>query len=152
MGYSLRDPTQLVKLPRMRRTHVVAALLILAIGLLTAGCLQGTDETATADTVVGELSIPEPDTEALPALELTGDPVAGKAVFTGASSCGGCHTLADAGASGAVGPNLDETKPNNELTITRVTKGQGGMPAFGEQLTPQQIADVAEYITQSTAG
>ena len=136
----------------MRRTHVVAALLVLAIGLLAAGCLQGEDQTATPDKVVGEVPIAEPDTEALPALELTGDPVAGKAVFTGASSCGGCHTLADAGASGAVGPNLDETKPDSELIITRVTKGQGGMPAFGEQLTPQQIADVSAYITQSTGG
>lgn len=136
----------------MRRTHVVAALLVLAIGLLAAGCLSGTDQTATPEKVVGEVPVAAPDTEALPALKLTGDPVAGKAVFTGASSCGGCHTLADAGASGAVGPNLDEAKPNTELVVSRVTKGQGGMPAFGEQLTPQQIADVAAYITQSTAG
>ena len=73
-------------------------------------------------------------------------------MFTGASSCGGCHTLADAGASGAVGPNLDESKPDTELVVTRVTKGQGACPPFGEQLTPQQIADVAAYITQSTGG
>jgi len=136
----------------MRRTHVVALLLVLAIGLLAGGCLQGEDQAATADTVVGELPTTTPDTSDLPALELTGDPEAGKAVFTGASSCGGCHTLADAGASGAVGPNLDESKPDNELIVTRVTKGQGGMPAFAEQLTPQQIADVAAYITQSTGG
>ncbi len=136
----------------MRRTHVVALLLILCIGLLAAGCLDGTDQTATPDKVVGEVPVVAPDTEALPALELTGDPVAGKAVFIGASSCGGCHTLADAGASGAVGPNLDETKPDTELIVSRVTEGLNGMPAFGEQLTPQQIADVAAYITQSTAG
>jgi mono/diheme cytochrome c family protein len=136
----------------MRRTHVVAALLVLAIGLLAGGCLDGTDQTATPDKVVGEVPVATTDTEALPALELTGDPEAGKAVFTGASSCGGCHTLAAAGASGAVGPNLDETKPDNELIVSRVTEGLGGMPAFGEQLTPQQIADVAAYITQSTGG
>jgi len=136
----------------MRRTHVVAALLVLAIGLLAGGCLDGTDQAATPETVVGEVPVAEPDTEALPALELTGDPAAGKTVFAGASSCGSCHTLADAGASGAVGPNLDESKPDTELVVTRVTNGQGGMPAFGEQLTPQQIADVAAYITQSTAG
>ena len=136
----------------MRRTHVVAALLVLAIGLLVGGCLDGTDQTATPETVVGEVPVATPDTSDLPALALTGDPVAGKAVFAGASSCGGCHTLADAGASGAVGPNLDESTLDNELIVTRVTKGQGGMPPFGEQLTPQQIADVAAYITQSTAG
>lgn len=136
----------------MRRTHVVAALLVIAIGLLAGGCLDGTETTATPDKVVGELPTTTPDTGDLPALALTGDAVAGKAVFTGAASCGGCHTLADAGASGAVGPNLDQSKPATELIVARVTKGQGGMPAFGEQLTPQQIADVAAYITQSTGG
>jgi cytochrome c oxidase subunit 2 len=32
---------------------------------------------------------------------------AGKAVFTGAAGCSGCHTLAAAGASGTIGPDLD---------------------------------------------
>jgi mono/diheme cytochrome c family protein len=32
----------------------------------------------------------------------------GKAIFTGASSCGGCHTLKDAGTSGTTGPDLDK--------------------------------------------
>lgn len=135
----------------MRRTPVVALLLVLAIGLLTAGCLNGTETTATPDEVVGELPTTTPDTSDLPALELTGDPAAGEAVFT-SSSCGGCHTLAAAGASGAVGPNLDDNPPDTELIVTRVTKGLGGMPAFGDQLTPQQIADVAAYVSQSAGG
>jgi mono/diheme cytochrome c family protein len=33
-------------------------------------------------------------------------PAAGKAVFTGVGSCGGCHTLAAAGTTGTAGPNL----------------------------------------------
>jgi mono/diheme cytochrome c family protein len=136
----------------MRRIHVVAALLILAIGLLAGGCLDGKETTATPETVVGEVPVETPDTGDLPALALTGDAVAGKVVFTGAVGCGGCHTLSNAGTSGVVGPNLDQTKPATELIVARVTKGQGGMPAFGEQLTPQQIADVAAYITQSTGG
>jgi cytochrome c oxidase subunit II len=32
---------------------------------------------------------------------------AGKTVFTGSAGCSGCHTLAAAGASGVVGPDLD---------------------------------------------
>jgi cytochrome c oxidase subunit 2 len=32
---------------------------------------------------------------------------AGKAIFSGSAGCGGCHTLAAAGATGTVGPNLD---------------------------------------------
>ncbi len=136
----------------MRRTHVVALLLVLAIGLLAGGCLDGTETTATPDEVVGTLPTTTPDTSNLPALELTGDPVAGKAVFTGSSGCTGCHTLSDAGATGTVGPNLDEAKPDDVLVVTRVTEGQGGMPAFGDSLTPQQIADVAAYVSQSAGG
>ena len=136
----------------MRRTHLVAlVLLALALGLLGAGCLDGTETTATAETVIGKLPSTAPDTSDLPALELTGDATAGKAVFTSAG-CVGCHTLADAGATGTVGPNLDEAKPDNELVVTRVTKGQGAMPPFAGQLTDQQIADVADYVVQATGG
>ena len=34
----------------------------------------------------------------------------------------------------------------------RDTKGMGAMPPFGDQLTAQQIADVAAYVVQSTGG
>jgi mono/diheme cytochrome c family protein len=136
----------------MRRTSVIGlVLLALALGLLGAGCLDGTETTATAETVIGKLPSTAPDTSDLPALELTGDATAGKAVFTSAG-CVGCHTLADAGATGTVGPNLDEAKPDNELVVTRVTKGQGAMPPFAGQLTDQQIADVADYVVQATGG
>ncbi len=135
----------------MRRTHVFALLLALALGLLAAGCLGGTETTATPETVVGTLPAGTTSTGDLPALALEGDATAGKAVFA-SSGCGSCHTLAAAGASGTVGPNLDESKATNELIVTRVTKGQGGMPAFGESLEPQQIADVAAYVVESTGG
>jgi len=136
----------------MRRTSAVGlVLLVLALGLLGAGCLDGSRTTATADTVVGKLPTTTTGTSDLPALKLTGVPTAGKAVFTSAG-CAGCHTLADAGASGNVGPNLDQAKPNTELVVTRVTKGMGAMPPFAGQLTDQQIADVAAYVTQATGG
>jgi cytochrome c6 len=139
----------MVRLTPMRSTTVAAALVAIAIGLLGAGCLDGTETTATADTVVGTL--PEPSTGSdLPALALTGDPTAGKAVFT--ANCGACHTLADAGTTGAVGPNLDEANPSTELVVTNVTNGKGAMPPFGESLDAQQIADVAAYVTQATGG
>jgi len=136
----------------MRRTHVVALLLLaLAIGLLAAGCLDGTETTATADTVVGTLpEAPASGGSDIPALALEGDAAAGKALFT--TNCGGCHTLADAGTSGAVGPNLDDSKPSAELVATNVTNGKGNMPPFGESLDAQQIADITAYVTQSTGG
>jgi len=136
----------------MRRTHVVALLLLaLAIGLLAAGCLDGTETTATPDTVVGTLpEAPASGGSDIPALALEGDAAAGKALFT--TNCGGCHTLADAGTSGAVGPNLDDSKPSAELVATNVTNGKGNMPPFGESLDAQQIADITAYVTQSTGG
>ena len=80
----------------------------------------------------------------------TGAAAAGKAVFTSAG-CVGCHTLADAGATGTVGPNLDKAKPSADLVVTRVTNGKGPMPPFKGQLSDQQIQDVAAYVS-SVAG
>ncbi len=79
-----------------------------------------------------------------------GDPEAGKEVFASAG-CGSCHTLADAGASGSIGVNLDETPPSAELVVDRVTNGKGVMQSFADQLDEQQIADVAAYVS-SVAG
>jgi len=136
----------------MRRPHVIAILgIALVLGLLGAGCLDGEEATPTPDTVQGTLPAATTSGEELPAMKLTGDPTAGKAVFTSAG-CVGCHTLADAGATGTVGPNLDDAKPDKDLVITRVTKGMGAMPPFAGQLTDQQIADVAAYVVQATGG
>ena len=38
--------------------------------------------------------------------------------------CGSCHTLADAGTNGTIGPNLDESQPPVELVVDRVTNGR----------------------------
>ena len=80
----------------------------------------------------------------------TGGDTDGKAIFASAG-CSGCHTLADAGSNGNVGPNLDEAKPAKELVVDRVTNGQGGMPSFKGQLSDEQIQAVAEYVS-SVAG
>jgi mono/diheme cytochrome c family protein len=153
----------------MRRTALVLVLLVAALGVVAVGCGQEEDQTATPETVEGETTTTTETTDTettetettetettetettatTPAGE--GDPVAGKEVFLGASACGGCHTLADAGSTGAVGPNLDEAMPSAELVVDRVTNGQGGMPSFSSTLSEQQIADVAAYVS-SVAG
>ena len=67
-------------------------------------------------------------------------------------SCGSCHSLADAGATGHVGPALDGYAGlSKELVVNRVTNGQGAMPSFGGQMTDQEIATIATYITQVAA-
>ena len=72
----------------------------------------------------------------------------GEAIFA-AAGCGGCHTLAAAGASGTVGPNLDDSKPSRELAIDRVTNGKGAMPAFKDSYDKAQIAAVADYVVEN---
>ena len=74
----------------------------------------------------------------------------GKKVFASAG-CGSCHTLADAGSNGTVGPNLDQAKPGEALVSTTVTNGKGVMPSFKGQLTDEEIAAVAAYVS-SVAG
>ncbi len=136
----------------MRKAVFVLGLLLVSLALVAAGC-GGEEVTATPETVVGEVPTTAETNGAadLPALALEGDATAGAEIFA-SSGCGGCHTLAAAGSSGNVGPNLDEAKPSYELAVTRITKGQGGMPSFDGQLEPQQIADVAQYVVDSTSG
>lgn len=75
----------------------------------------------------------------------------GESIFASAG-CAGCHTLAAAGASGTVGPNLDETKPSRELALDRITNGRGGMPAFGGQLSDEEIEAVTDFVTENAGG
>jgi mono/diheme cytochrome c family protein len=70
----------------------------------------------------------------------------GKHVFQTAG-CTSCHTLKDAGATGTVGPNLDEKKPPKSLVVDRVTNGKGAMPSFKGQLTSAEIEAVATYVS-----
>ncbi|HEX4519807.1 MAG TPA: c-type cytochrome [Gaiellaceae bacterium] len=80
----------------------------------------------------------------------TGNAKNGPTVF-GIAGCGSCHTLAAAGASGGGGPDLDDLMPSLGDVENQVYNGGGGMPPFGGQLTNQQIADVAAYVS-SVAG
>ena len=80
-----------------------------------------------------------------------GDAQAGKAIWN-ANGCGGCHTLEAAGSMGNVGPNLDESKPDSELAVNRVTNGMGAMPSFKGTLSDQDIQNVAAYVVDSTSG
>ena len=104
----------------------------------------GTEPTETEPT---ETATESGGTSTAPA---QGDAAAGKQIFT-SQPCGSCHTLADAGTSGTVGPNLDDAKPSFDLVVERVTNGKSPMPAFKGTLSPQQIDDVAAYVS-SAAG
>jgi mono/diheme cytochrome c family protein len=74
----------------------------------------------------------------------------GKDIFT--SSCGGCHTLADAGTSGTTGPNLDDAAPDAATVKALVRGGGGGMPAFGDDLSNAEVDAVAAYVSSVAGG
>jgi mono/diheme cytochrome c family protein len=135
----------------MRRFALILAALVLAFPVVT-GCGGGDDDDTAAETVEnGGAGTEETTTE-----ETTeegggqGDAANGKKVFASAG-CGSCHTLADAGSSGTTGPSLDDSKPDFELVVDRVTNGSGVMPSFSDQLSEQEINDVAAYVSE-TAG
>lgn len=75
----------------------------------------------------------------------------GKQLFTNGTTppCGICHTLQDAGASGAVAPSLDELKPDAERVAKAIKNGIGPMPAYST-LTEQEIRAIAQYVARAT--
>lgn len=77
----------------------------------------------------------------------------GRKVFTefAQPSCGLCHSLKAAGASGTIGPSLDELQPDKARVVEAVRKGLGVMPPFAGSLTAEQIEAVAAYVS-SVAG
>lgn len=76
---------------------------------------------------------------------------AGRMLFTKDSkpACAICHTLADAGASGEIGPSLDELKPDEARVLQALKTGIGQMPAF-TSLTEEQRQILAKYVAQVT--
>jgi cbb3-type cytochrome c oxidase subunit III len=71
----------------------------------------------------------------------------GEAIFK--ANCASCHTLAAAGATGTVGPNLDQLKPAMAVVVHQVTNGGSIMPAFKGKLSAAQIQAVAKYVSSS---
>jgi mono/diheme cytochrome c family protein len=149
------------------RLFVVVAVLLVA-GMLTAvevfggehearegeGKATETQETATRETGQTETGAPE------------GDPAAGEQVFTSVAQppCGNCHTLAAAGTTQTLGPDLDEVLPGKDAAFIResienpdaeVAQGfpDNLMPEdYGDKLSEKQLADLVAFLVQSTSG
>jgi sulfite dehydrogenase len=76
----------------------------------------------------------------------------GKKLFSSAvPPCGICHTLKDAGSEGAVGPILDELKPNQLRVTNALNNGLGAMPSFKEKLSPDEIRAIAIYVSKASS-
>jgi cytochrome c oxidase subunit 2 len=87
----------------------------------------------------------------------------GQAIFT-ETGCGACHTLADAGGNGTVGPNLDRSLDGqDEAAIRRsivdpnaeIVSGfsPGVMPGnYDQTLSPGELDALVEYLARVTQG
>ena len=115
---------------------------------MPANIVTGDDAVSVAAYVASVASLPVREEPGTAAGGGKGGAVDGKAIFAEAG-CGGCHTLKAAGASGNVGPNLDDAKPPKELVVDRVTNGMGVMPSFKDSYSPEQIAAVADFVVAS---
>jgi cytochrome c6 len=78
----------------------------------------------------------------------------GKQLFTTVAvpQCAICHTLRDAGSAGAVGPILDELKPDASRVAAALRTGIGAMPSYAKTLTEAQIQALAVYVSTASGG
>ena len=97
----------------------------------------------------------------------SGNPDNGKTIFTGSAGCGGCHTLAAAGTTATVGPDLDNLsasaqkagQPLDEFIKTSIVDPSafvaegypdGVMPTnFEQTLSASDIDDLVAFISAS---
>jgi mono/diheme cytochrome c family protein len=92
-------------------------------------------------------------------VDVKGDAAAGKQLFT--QRCGSCHTLADAGTKGTIGPNLDDAFKQDVAdgigrdTIAGVVKKQIELPTGPEMpadLVKGKDADAVAAYVANVAG
>jgi mono/diheme cytochrome c family protein len=155
----------------MRLRPSLLVLPVLAVALLASGCFEsktagtistpitvavGTTQTevnpaATTSTPAtsSSSSTSTPSTTASSTASTGTTTTTGTPDFTAArmkfaTTCGGCHTLADAKTTGTVGPNLDQLKPAEAIVEHQIAVGGGPMPAG--LFKGQDAKDVAAYV------
>jgi cytochrome c6 len=67
-------------------------------------------------------------------------------------ACALCHALRAAGATGQVGPPLDEIKPDAARVATALRNGVGSMPSYKATLSDEQILLLARYVARASGG
>lgn len=113
----------------------IAALLVTAVCVFALAACGGSDDSKSSSKGSGGGETTKSG---------SGDS-AGKTAF--GEKCAGCHTLSDAAAEGAVGPNLDDLKPDEATVKTTIEKGKGAMPsgiAKGEEADA-----IAKYVAEN---
>jgi mono/diheme cytochrome c family protein len=76
-----------------------------------------------------------------------GESTDGETIFN--QNCASCHTLEAAGATGDIGPNLDDSQIALDAAIDQIANGSGAMPPFKDTLSQEQIEAVAKYVVEN---
>jgi sulfite dehydrogenase len=78
----------------------------------------------------------------------------GRALFAGGATpaCAICHTLREAGSEGAIGPVLDDLKPDAARVARALRNGVGQMPSYKAILSDTQIEALATYVSKASGG
>jgi mono/diheme cytochrome c family protein len=147
-------------------------------GVMPAMIFKGQDAQDVAAYVATVAAVPGQDTGALArAVQATVavTAAAGKAIFTGPGGCGSCHTLAAAGTTGTVGPNLTQRLGSDcasaaskkvrgtslqQCIHTAIIKPYAYLPSgyaagimpstFGQTLSKSQIAALVKFLSSVT--
>ena len=141
----------------------IALCIVMFLAMMSAVLIFGKESKAGEKAAATSTTSSSTTTPAA----ATGDPAAGKTVFASAG-CSGCHTFKAAGASGTVGPDLDNlatyAQKANEPLVQFTTESIVSPPAkyvpagfpttamptnFGTSLTQTQINDLVAFLTQS---
>jgi mono/diheme cytochrome c family protein len=113
-------------------------------GVMPAMLVKGQDAQDIAAYVATVAARPGQDTGALAsavAVKVNPTPAVGKQIFTGVGGCGSCHTLAAAGTTGTVGPNLNTLKAACAAPASQQARG-----ATLEKCIETAITDPYKYI------
>jgi mono/diheme cytochrome c family protein len=138
----------------------VLVSLIFTVGMLSAIIAlakEPKEHEAATETTTSQPAAPPPPAAA-------GNAAAGKTLFA-SNGCASCHTFRPAGATGKVGPDLDNVAADakkagqpldayvhesivdpNAYVVPGFPKGV--MPSFSS-LSPQQVDDLVAFVTQS---
>jgi mono/diheme cytochrome c family protein len=146
-------------------------------GAMPAMLVKGQNAQDVAAYVAAVAAVPGQDTGALAAAvaaKVAPTAANGKAIFTGVGGCGSCHTLAAAGTTGTVGPNLNTLKEACATPASQQARGStlekcietaitdpykyipagyhsGIMPnTFGKTLSPSQIQALVAFLSSAS--
>lgn len=131
----------------MRPIHALATLLIAAA---FAGCGgDGDDDGGNGGGATTPPVATQPETTGTTGTTTEREPAVDGAEVFASSGCGSCHQLAAANAKGVTGPNLDDVQPGVDEVREQVINGGGGMPAFGGDLSDEEIDAVSTYVAEN---